>query len=90
MVMMSLAAMARILVQETTTVSKLSSARDTLSGTSFSASLSQDVMMTDASQPCKGTFVWAGNDREQRQNHVDCPGLDWFLVHTERRIRLAH
>lgn len=38
----------------------------------------------------EGTFVWAGNDREQRQNHVDCPGLDWFLVHTERRIRLAH
>jgi hypothetical protein len=36
MVMMSLAAMARISVRETTTVSKLSPARDTLPGASFS------------------------------------------------------
>uniref|UniRef100_A0A0A9DBD8 Uncharacterized protein n=1 Tax=Arundo donax TaxID=35708 RepID=A0A0A9DBD8_ARUDO len=62
----SLAAMARMSAQETTpghlfstsalartTVSKPSPARDTLSGASFSASLSWDAIMTDASQPCK-------------------------------------
>lgn len=69
MVTTSLAAMARISAQETTpghffstsalartTVSKPSPARDTLSGASFSASLSRDAMMTDASHPYKVDF----------------------------------